>query len=160
MVEISYTSGVYSLRAEQFLRGSHEKIADYFSRPENLNELTPEDMDFKITSRHLPEKTYAGQIITYDIEILPGIRSAWVTEITRMEEGTMFIDEQRFGPYRMWHHEHHFEKIDENTVKMTDLISYKLPFGFLGRMVAGKIIQNKLRKIFTYRFQRCENLFT
>ena len=159
MVEISYSSGVYTLRSEQILNGSHAQIADYFSRPENLNELTPVDMDFKITSKNLPEKTYAGQIITYEIEILPGIRNNWVTEITKIEPGKMFIDEQRFGPYTMWHHEHHFEKISENLVKMTDLISYKLPFGFIGRLLAGKYIERKLKHIFGFRFAKCKELF-
>lgn len=159
-LEIAYQSGIYTLRSEQRLRGNLAEIWDFFSHPENLNKITPEDLKFKITTPHLPAKTYQGQIITYEIEILPMMKHSWVTEITLVKEKQLFIDEQRFGPYRIWHHEHHFEPLSEDEVKMTDLIFFKLPMGLLGRLVAGKMIKNKLTKIFSYRYQFCEKQFS
>ena len=101
---------------------------------------------------------YPGQIITYKVSILPGIKANWVTEITYVRDREYFVDEQRFGPYSMWHHEHHFEEISDG-VLMKDKVSYKLPFGFLGRLVHPIIIKPQLNKIFSYRFEILEEMF-
>lgn len=86
---------------------------DFFSRPQNLNDMTPNDLKFKITTKNLPQRTYQGQIITYTIELFPMISNYWVTEITLVKPNQLFIDEQRFGPYKMWHHEHHFQELTD-----------------------------------------------
>ena len=138
------------MTVQQLLPLSLDESWDFFSSPSNLSKITPSKMGFQITSGN-PEKMYAGQIITYVIGLLPGIKSNWVTEITRVEEKKFFIDEQRFGPYKMWHHEHHFKSTSDG-VLMTDKVSYKLPFGFLGRWVHPILIKPKLDKIFNYRF--------
>ncbi len=156
---ISFASGIYTLRSSQKLFGNFDEIWKFFSRPENLNHMCPQDLKFKITSENLTNATYQGQIITYEIGIFPFLKNFWVTEITLVKEKEIFIDEQRFGPYSMWHHEHHFQKVSENEIMMTDIISYKLPFGFLGRLIAGNIIKKKLKSIFDYRFQFCERTF-
>ena len=114
-------------------------------------------MGFNITSGN-PKQMYAGQIITYVIGLLPGIKSNWVTEITQVKEKEFFIDEQRFGPYKMWHHEHHFESKAEG-VLMTDKVSYKLPFGFIGLFAHAVFIKKKLSTIFTFRYQTLDNYF-
>lgn len=158
-VSISYASGIYTLESKQILKGSIEAIWDFFSRPENLNKITPDDLKFKITTPNLPEKTYAGQIISYEIEIFPMVKNYWVTEISQVVDRQLFVDEQRFGPYAMWHHEHHFVQQAPNEILMIDRISYKLPFGLIGRWIAGGLIEKKLKKIFTYRFETCEQLF-
>lgn len=159
MLTINKQSGIYRLENTQILRGNLKDIWDFFSRPENLNKMTPDSMPFEITSKDLPTYTYQGQIITYHITIFPYIKSNWVTEITLVENEHLFIDEQRYGPYSMWHHEHHFEQISPQEVKMTDLISYKLPLGELGNLVAGDLIIAKLKEIFTFRNEYCDRVF-
>lgn len=151
-------SGIYQLESEQIINAPLDKVWEFFSKPQNLNKITPKDMSFEITSQLL-NSTYEGQIITYKIEILPKITSNWVTEITTCKEKKFFIDEQRFGPYKMWHHEHHFEELPNGKVLMTDRVSYKLPFGALGKLFAGKIIQKKVAAIFTHRFKVVDDLF-
>lgn len=106
-------------------------------------------MGFIITSG-TPAKMYPGQIISYKVAPFPGFKTNWVTEITHVSEGRFFVDEQRFGPYRMWHHEHHFE-VHENGVLMTDRVSYKLPFGIFGRIVHALFVEEQLKQIFSYR---------
>jgi ligand-binding SRPBCC domain-containing protein len=106
-------------------------------------------MGFKITSG-TPTKMYSGQIITYKVSPFPGVKTNWVTEITHVSAGSFFVDEQRFGPYRMWHHEHHFE-VQNDGVLMTDRVSYKLPLGFLGRIAHLLFVKNQLKQIFEYR---------
>lgn len=106
-------------------------------------------MGFYITSPH-QTNMYAGQIISYKIGILPLIKSNWITEITQVKNQSFFIDEQRFGPYKMWHHEHHFFEV-ENGVEMRDKISFKIPFGFMGHMAYALFIKKQLHKIFTFR---------
>ena len=150
-LNITKQSGIYTLTSEQILPLSLEKAWEFFTVPTNLDKITPEEMKFKITNNP-PPKTYKGQIITYKIGILPGIDANWITEITHLEERKFFVDEQRFGPYAMWHHEHHFEALSEGTVKMKDIVNYKLPLGFLGDLFGGGIIKNKVISIFESRF--------
>lgn len=115
-------------------------------------------MDFKITNNP-PPKTYKGQIITYKIGVLPLIKSNWITEITHLEDHQFFVDEQRFGPYAMWHHEHHFEKISETETKMKDIVNFKMPFGILGDLLAGYFVKNKVKFIFESRQTILEKTF-
>ncbi len=150
-LNITKQSGIYTLTSEQILPLTLEKAWDFFTLPTNLDKITPKEMKFKITNNP-PPKSYRGQIITYKIGILPGIHSNWITEITHLEDEKFFVDEQRFGPYAMWHHEHHFEEISEGKVKMTDIVNFKLPLGFLGDLFGGGIIKNKVISIFKDRF--------
>lgn len=156
---IEYHSGIYTLQCRQTLRGNIHQIWDFFSRPENLAEMTSGDLSFEITSPQLPGHTYTGEIITYSIRIFPFFTNFWVTEITLMDDEKLFIDEQRFGPYKMWHHEHHFTKLSETEVLMTDRVSYKLPLGLLGRLIAGKPVRKRLYKIFSQRYSYCAQRF-
>lgn len=157
MISIKYHSGIYTLEVSQFLKIAQEDAWNFFSSPGNLSKITPPSMGFVITSG--PAKCmYAGQIISYRVSPFAGFRSNWVTEITRVEERRFFVDEQRFGPYRMWHHEHIFEPKDSG-VLMTDRISYKLPMGILGRLAHSVFVRKKLRRIFEFREITLNQLF-
>lgn len=114
-------------------------------------------MGFKITTEEM-DKMYAGQIISYKVAPLPGLKTNWVTEITHVENGKFFVDEQRFGPYKMWHHEHHFKEVDDG-ILMTDKVSYKIPFGFLGHLAQVLFVKNQLKDIFEYRVKVLEEKF-
>ena len=144
---------VFEFKQEQVLRASLEDIWAFFSTPANLNIITPDNLVFEITSSSLPQ-IYPGQIITYRIELFPNIKWPWVTEITHVQEGRYFVDEQRFGPYAFWHHKHFFEAIPEG-VQMIDHIHYALPFDPLGRLLH-QPIRSKLEQIFSYRFNILE----
>ena len=157
-LNITKQSGIYTLTSEQILPISLEKAWEFFTVPTNLDKITPKEMKFKITNNP-PPKTYRGQIITYKIGILPGFNSNWITEITHLVDHQFFVDEQRFGPYAMWHHEHHFEEIEVNKVKMTDIVNFKLPLGILGDLFAGSIIKNKVKSIFESRFSILDKTF-
>ncbi|MFC0321953.1 MULTISPECIES: SRPBCC family protein [Olivibacter] len=149
MIEIKQTSGIYTLLNKQILPLSIDEAWSFFSAPKNLTKLTPTTMNFEITNGEYDE-IYAGQIITYMVSVLPGMRTKWVTEITHVLAKTYFVDEQRFGPYALWHHEHHFKETDKGTL-IHDKVVYKLPLGTVGRFVAGRFIESKLRTIFGYR---------
>lgn len=157
MISFQSHSGIYTLEVKQFLNISLNEAWDFFSSPGNLSKITPEHMGFIITSG-TPEKMYPGQIITYKVSPFPGIKTNWVTEITHVDEEKFFVDEQRFGPYRMWHHEHHFE-VQGKGVLMTDRVSYKLPLGFLGRIAHLLFVKNQLKQIFEYRITAMEKKF-
>ena len=156
-ISIDYHSGIYTLRAEQELAISLDRAWDFLADPSNLSRITPPEMGFVITSGP-PERAYAGQIITYKVGVFPGIRSNWVTELTVVKEGEFFIDEQRVGPYKLWHHEHRLIKT-ETGVQMVDKISYKVPFGMIGRLVHPILIRPQLLKIFRFREQALEQIF-
>lgn len=140
----------YQLRSEMQMNASIEEIWDFISSPKNLSKITPDYMGFDITSENLPEKMYPGMIISYKVSPLLGIKTTWVTEITHVEDLKYFVDEQRVGPYKMWHHEHILEAND-NGCKMTDIVSYAPPFGLLGRIAKTLVIGKKLNEIFDYR---------
>ena len=145
------------LTSKQFLPISIEKAWDFFSSPKNLNEITPEDMTFKITSE-LPAKMYEGMFITYKVSPMFNIPLDWCTEITHISEPNFFIDEQRKGPYSIWHHEHHFESV-EGGVMMTDILSYDIGLSVFG-WIAGKLfVDSKVSGIFEYRTKKLEQLF-
>lgn len=157
-ITIVKQSGIYTLRSEQIIDAPMNEVWEFFTLPKNLDRITPDDMKFLITNEP-GNATYTGQIITYKIEILPGVNSNWVTEITHLREKQFFVDEQRFGPYKMWHHEHHFEETTNGKVLMTDIVNYKLPMGFLGNILAGRAIKMRLIKIFSHRYRIIQTLF-
>lgn len=114
-------------------------------------------MGFDILTEN-PAKMYEGLMIAYKVKPLLGIPLNWVTEIKYVHEEQFFVDEQRTGPYKMWHHEHHFKAVDGG-VEMTDIVSYELPLGILGRIAHPILVKSKLEEIFNYRFQKVEELF-
>jgi len=149
----------YSIKGTQHLPISLEQAWDFFSSPNNLSKITPPEMDFVITSdKKDGEKMYAGQIITYVLKPMLGIPVKWMTEITHVKEGEYFIDEQRFGPYRLWHHKHSFKKTPTG-VEMNDEVNYVLPFGILGSIAHALFIRNRVEHIFDYRTKVLEKQF-
>ena len=157
MIAFKSHSGIHTLEADQFLNIPLAEAWDFFSSPGNLPKITPEHMGFKITSG-TPAKMYPGQMITYNVSPFPGFKTSWVTEITQVREHSFFVDEQRFGPYQMWHHEHHFEVQDEG-VLMIDRVSYKLPLGLLGLIANAMFVRRQLNRIFDYRIAAVEKKF-
>ncbi|MEZ5199586.1 MAG: SRPBCC family protein [Bacteroidales bacterium] len=150
--------GFYQFRRELKINASLEDVWDFISSPKNLKEITPDYMGFDITSKGLPEKMYPGMIISYQVKPLLGIKTTWVTEITQVKDKAYFVDEQRVGPYSVWHHEHFIEAIP-NGVLMKDIVSYKPPMGILGSIANALIIKKKLREIFEYRSRAIENKY-
>lgn len=148
---------VYKLETEQHLNVSIEECWDFFSSPRNLQTITPDNMSFEIQDFD-GKRMYPGQIITYTLKPLLGIKINWVTIITVCEENNYFIDEQRFGPYTLWHHKHFFEPTATGT-KMVDIVHYALPLGYLGRIMNKLVVKNKLKTIFDYRYKKIEELF-
>ncbi|WP_321286657.1 SRPBCC family protein [uncultured Sunxiuqinia sp.] len=157
MKTIKKHAGIYTLNAEQKLPISLNDAWEFFSNPENLEKITPPSMDFKITSGETAPM-YPGQIITYRVSPFPGYKTNWVTEITQVQEKHFFIDEQRFGPYKMWHHEHLFQEIADGTL-MTDKVSYKLPLGVLGHLAHQLFVKGQLEHIFAHRYNYLINHF-
>lgn len=137
---------------------SLEDAWQFFSRPENLNEITPEDMEFNILSDIKQMDMYEGMIIRYRIKPLLNIPLNWITEITHIESQKYFIDEQRFGPYKFWHHQHHFEENEHGTL-MTDHLHYALPFGPIGNLMDALFINKQIDHIFAYRKKILTNNF-
>jgi ligand-binding SRPBCC domain-containing protein len=147
----------YTLHREQVIPAPIERVWAYFATPRNLNEMTPPDMAFEFIGGG-DEPMYPGQIITYKVAILPRMRIRWLTQITHVDPGHRFIDEQRIGPYRLWIHEHRFEPLP-NGVHMTDHVTYTLPFGPLGNLTHTLYIRRRLEKIFDYRREKVNALF-
>lgn len=132
---------------------------DFFSSPNNLAKITPPDMGFIITSDKKDGETmYAGQIITYIIKPMFGIPVKWMTEITHVKEGQYFIDEQRFGPYKLWHHRHVFVETQQG-VDMYDEVNYVLPLGFVGTIAHWLFVRKRIEYIFDYRTKILNELF-
>jgi ligand-binding SRPBCC domain-containing protein len=140
----------YELKKKQFVPATIDEVWDFISSPKNLKEIIPDYMGFDIMSKDLPEKMYPGMIIRYKVRPLLGIPMTWVTEITHVVEKKYFVDEQRVGPYAMWHHQHFIEP-HENGVMMRDIVSYKPPLGILGSMANRLFIRRQLEGIFAYR---------
>ncbi|MDB4075792.1 MAG: SRPBCC family protein [Crocinitomicaceae bacterium] len=148
----------YQFIQTQKVNASLEDVWDFISSPKNLKEITPDYMGFDITSEGLTEKMYPGMIIGYRVSPLLGIKTTWVTEITQVHDLSYFVDEQRIGPYSIWHHQHFIEPI-EGGVLMRDIVTYRPPFGFLGAIMNRLVIQKKLKEIFSYRTEAVEKRY-
>jgi len=148
---------IYTIKASQIIPLSINEAWDFFSNPRNLPRITPPWLNLKITSE-LPDKMYEGMLITYKVYPVAGIPSDWVTEITTVEEKLFFIDEQRLGPYKFWHHQHHFTEVDDGT-EMSDIVNYAIPFDPLSRPLNSLLVGKKVNKIFKYRKEVLERLF-
>ena len=149
---------VYSLKSVQRIPVPVTEIWDYFASPQNLPDLTPSDLGFKVISKHHGDKIYQGQVIEYKVSPLFGIPLYWMTEITHVDPLKYFVDEQRRGPYNMWHHQHHFKPIDGG-VEMTDIVHYKNPFWIFGDLANSLIVKKKLQEIFAFRFHAVAERF-
>jgi len=148
---------IYTLHKKQNLPISVEEAWEFLSSPKNLKTITPDYMGFHILSG-ADRPMYPGQIIQYIVTPVLGIKTKWVTEITHVKDKEYFVDEQRFGPYALWHHKH-FIKAIEGGVEMEDIVDYKVPMGFLGQMVHPILVKPKLEEIFNYRTKKLEELF-
>ncbi len=148
----------YQLEQTQKIPANIAEVWDFISSPLNLKEITPSYMAFEVTGNADISKMYPGMIITYKVSPLFGIKLNWMTEITHMKDKEYFVDEQRIGPYKLWHHQHKIIQI-EGGVLMTDLVTYQPPFGFLGALANSFIIKKQLKQIFDYRTVMLEKRF-
>jgi ligand-binding SRPBCC domain-containing protein len=148
---------IYTLHTKQNLPITLDEAWGFLSDPKNLKIITPEYMGFNIL-RGADRPMYQGQLIQYIVTPILGIPTKWVTEITHVVDKKFFVDEQRFGPYALWHHKH-FIKAIPGGVEMEDIVDYKVPFGVLGQMVQPFIVAPKLNEIFEYRRKKLVELF-
>ncbi len=148
----------YQFTQTQKIPASLDAVWDFISNPDNLKEITPDYMGFVVTSNSSSKKMYAGMIITYIVKPILGIPMKWMTEITQVKPQEYFVDEQRYGPYKMWHHQHKIEAT-EGGVLMTDIVTYIPPMGFIGGIANTLFIKNQLKNIFAYRNIALEKKF-
>ena len=151
-------SKVYNLHRTQIIPISLNEAWNFFSNPANLQAITPENMGFKVISDYHRDKMYAGQLIEYIVKPVLSIPVYWMTEITHVDDKKYFVDEQRFGPYSLWHHQHHFKETAKG-VEMTDIVHYKIPFWIFGDIANALFVRRKLESIFDYRFEKVKTLF-
>jgi ligand-binding SRPBCC domain-containing protein len=135
-----------------------DEVWDFFSKPSNLSKITPKEMNFEIVTGSAKE-TYSGQIICYKVSLLPLVRVKWVTLISECIEKSFFVDEQKFGPYRFWHHQHHFKDLGNGKTEMTDIVHYKLPLLPFSSLMNKLFISKKLNQIFDYRTKVVSEVF-
>jgi ligand-binding SRPBCC domain-containing protein len=151
-------SKVYSFKTIQQIPTDIKTAWDFFSNPNNLKNITPNNLGFKVISKYQGDKVYAGQIIEYKVSPVFGIPLYWMTEIIHVEDKKYFVDEQRFGPYSLWHHQHHFKETNGG-VEMTDIVHYKLPLWWLGDIANSLFVNRQIKAIFDYRYKKVEEMF-
>lgn len=140
---------LFRLEKSQTLRVSVTEAWGFFSDPRNLAEITPPSLNL-IPTEKVPDTMHPGMIITYRIRLFPGLSSNWVTEITHVEAPHFFVDEQRFGPYRFWHHMHRFTPSPEGVIA-DDRVHYGLYGGPLAGSIDRLVVRPKLEEIFEFR---------
>ncbi len=148
---------IFKIHTKQTLPITIEEGWGFLSNPKNLSCITPNYMKFKITDCDF-KPVYQGQIIQYTVRPLLNIPLKWVTEITHVVNENYFVDEQRFGPYSLWHHKHFLREIDGG-IEMEDIIHYKIPLGFIGEFLNFLFIKNQLKEIFEYRKNKLIEIF-
>ena len=148
---------MYQLKRTQLVKTDIATCWDFFSSPANLSKITPSYMGFDVLTE-VPDRMYEGLMIEYRVRPLLGIPMKWITEITHVKDYQFFVDEQRMGPYKIWHHEHHFTETNDG-IEMTDIVSYELPMGILGKIAHPLVVEKKLNEIFAHRFKVVDELF-
>jgi ligand-binding SRPBCC domain-containing protein len=148
---------IYTLHSKQNLPISLDEAWEFLSNPKNLKVITPEYMGFKTLSGD-DREMFSGQIIQYIVTPVLGIPMKWVTEITHVQDKKYFVDEQRFGPYDLWHHKHFLKEIPGG-VEMEDIVDYKVPMGIIGQLVHPFLVKPKLNEIFEFRRKKLIELF-
>lgn len=148
---------VHSITQRQNIPSAPDLVWSFFADPGSLRLITPPAMDFQVLTPHLTDQIYPGQLIEYRLRPFPWMRTYWLTEITHVSPGRNFVDEQRRGPYSLWHHQHHFKEI-KGGVEMTDLVHYSIPYGIFGRWANILFVRRQLDRLFAYRRQRIEEL--
>jgi len=148
---------LYQLQSKQVFPIGKKEAWDFLSDPKNLAVITPQHMGFHILAG-ADRPMFQGQVIQYIVKPFPLVSTKWVTEITHVKEGEYFVDEQRFGPYALWHHKHFLKEVPEG-VEMEDVIDYKLPFGFLGQLTHPLLVKKQLQTIFEFRENKLAELF-
>lgn len=146
------------LKRNQHLPITMNEAWEFFSNPKNLKTITPQFMGFDITSDIGTERMYAGMIITYRVRPILNISLIWMTEITHLREPHFFVDNQKSGPFSIWHHQHWFKEVP-NGIEMTDIVNYSVGFGLLGRMAEKLIINRRVKEIFDFRYHKLEEIF-
>jgi len=150
---------VHTLKTSQIIRATPQQAWAFFSDPRNLARITPRELGFEILTPDLPPRIHAGLMIAYRVRPLLGIPMTWLTEITHVRDGESFVDEQRIGPYSVWHHEHSFRDLGDGRVEMQDRITYALPFPPFGDLVQPWLVKPQLDRIFSFREKAVRELF-
>jgi len=150
---------IHTLESRQTIQAALGSAWEFFSNPRNLERLTPPDLGFQIITPDLPPRIHPGMMIEYRVRALPGIAMTWLTEITHVREGASFVDEQRVGPYALWHHEHHFTDLGNGRIEIRDRVTYRLPFQPLGELAHRWLVKPRLDTIFAYRELRIRDIF-
>ena len=150
--------GIQRIEESLYIDASPQEVWDFVSDPSNLKLITPPSMGFEIRTADLPDKIYPGLMIRYRVRPFAGIPTNWLTEITHVRELEYFVDEQRSGPYSLWHHEHHIQA-EGNGTRMRDIVTYRLPLGILGDLARILFVRKRLGQIFSYRRNKLEQIF-
>ena len=148
----------YELKKETVVDTTPEHAWEFIRNPANLNLMVPEDMRFTIVS-DLPDEMIEGMRVEYRVKIPLLGRRKWVSELKNIVPGTSFVDEQLTGPYKRWHHYHLIEPVDDG-VRFVDIVTYEMPFGFIGRLVHALFVESKLEHIFSFRERRLHELLS
>lgn len=151
---------VHTLQTRQVIGAARERVWAFFSNPRNLAKITPPGMGFSMDEAALPERVLPGLMITHRLTPLFGIPLTWLTEITHVVEGERFVDEQRTGPYAVWHHQHDFHDLGGGRTEMVDTVTYVLPFGPLGELVHPWLVKPQLDRVFAFREKAVRELFS
>jgi ligand-binding SRPBCC domain-containing protein len=144
---------LHTLQQSQGLPIAARTAWEFFSNPANLARLTPPDMQMRHPGGDQTAPIFPGQMLWFDIRLVPGLWQTWVTEITHIDPGVSFIDEQRAGPYKLWRHRHLITPIHASACEVTDTVHYALPFYPCGELAHSLMVRPMLEKIFAYRKQ-------
>lgn len=148
---------IFCLNVQQMLPISVDTAWDFLSHPRNLREITPPSLDFRIIGDP-PTEMYEGLMIEYSVRPLPFMRARWLSEITHLQPPFYFVDEQRVGPYALWHHEHRIEKCADGVI-MHDAVTYGLKQPLIDGMLNRFIVHPQILSIFEYRRTKLDELF-
>ena len=87
----------------------------------------------KVVSTHTSDLLVFGDEVTFEAKHL-GFRRQLTGRIVEFDEPTFFADWMVKGSFQTLRHEHRFVTLPSGDTKMTDVLVFLSPFGFIGRL--------------------------
>ena len=149
---------IYTFKQTQLIPASLDVVWDFFFTPGNLELITPPEVNFKTILQTGGFRMYSGQLISYRLSPFRFLRVQWTTEIKNVTPKSYFVDDQKFGPFAMWYHQHFFKEKDGG-VEMIDEVNYAVSFGLVGRLANSLLVENQVKNIFKFRAEAVDRIF-
>ena len=144
----------YILESRVWLARTRAEVFAFFADSSHLLLITPPAFRLRLVGS--PPALSTGAVLDMRLQWL-GVPIRWRTFIREWDPPYRFVDVQVRGPYARWEHRHRFLEEGDGTW-VEDRVTYRLPFGPLGRAAHALIVRRQIAALWRYRTRRLGEL--